>query len=212
MLSLMLDLRFKSLRLVSSFVGRKEGVNIVDEYDGKTLYPMPLKCYHHLHLMTKFVGCVGQLGDEDSSLDIFQQIACTSEPSKELITRELLIFKHYQMDPKDIKCPLQWWAKHEAMFPIVGFWACQILGIIGSQIETKIFFSLVGILTNLRRCRLQLENLENLIFVSKNLPNDPRDGCKPPSNLVDLILIDLGFEEKLEKFEGSFDRDEIVNI
>jgi hypothetical protein len=72
LLSLMLDPRFKNLHLVSSFVGRKEGVNIVDEYDRKTLYPMLLKCYHHLHPMIESIGCVNQTGDEDSSLDIFQ--------------------------------------------------------------------------------------------------------------------------------------------
>jgi hypothetical protein len=108
MLSLMLDLRFKSLRLISSFVGQEEGVNIVDEYDKRTLYPMFLKCYHHLHRMTKFVGCVAQTSDENSSLDILQHIVSTSEPSKELVTKELLIFRCYQVDPKDIKCPSQW--------------------------------------------------------------------------------------------------------
>jgi hypothetical protein len=41
----MLDLRFKNLCLISSFVGRKEGVSIVDEYDWRTLYPMHLKFY-----------------------------------------------------------------------------------------------------------------------------------------------------------------------
>jgi hypothetical protein len=25
------------------------------------------------------------------------------------------------LDVKDIKCPLQWWHKHEAMFPTIGF-------------------------------------------------------------------------------------------
>jgi hypothetical protein len=54
------------------------------------------------------------------------------------------------------------------MFPIVGFLAQQILGIVGSQIETKMIFTLVGIFTNLRRCHLQSENMEKLIFVSKN--------------------------------------------
>jgi len=58
MLSLMLDLKFKSLCLVFSFVGREEGVSIVDEYDRRTFYHMLLKCYHHLHPMTKSVGCV----------------------------------------------------------------------------------------------------------------------------------------------------------
>jgi len=87
-------------------------------------------------------------------LDIFQQIASTSKPSKELVNRELLIFKRYQVDPKDIKCPLQWWGKHEVMFPIVRLLADQILNILGSQIETERIFSLASILTNLKRCRL----------------------------------------------------------
>jgi hypothetical protein len=33
---------------------------------------MFLKFYHHLHPMIEFVGCVNQIGDENSSLDIFQ--------------------------------------------------------------------------------------------------------------------------------------------
>jgi hypothetical protein len=72
MLSLMLDFKFKSLCLVSSIVGREEGVNIVDEYDKRTLYPMLLKCDHLLYPMTKYVGCVDQIGDENSRLYIFQ--------------------------------------------------------------------------------------------------------------------------------------------
>jgi hypothetical protein len=133
-------------------------------------------------------------------LDIFQQTASTSGPSKELVTKQLLIFKHYQVDPKDIKCPLQWWGKNEAMFPIVGFLACQILGIVGSQFY--FLNSLTSILTNLRRCHLQ----------SKNWTSDPRDGCKLFSNLVELIQTYLDFEEELEEFEGSFEQDEIVDI
>ncbi len=116
------------------------------------------------------------------------------------------------MDPKDIKCPLQWWGKHEAMFLTIGFLARQILSIVGSQIKTKRIFSLVGILTNLRRCHLQSENLEILIFVSKNWQSYPKDGCKSPFNLVELIQTNLGFEEELEEFESSFEEDEIVDI
>jgi hypothetical protein len=50
---------------------------------------------------------------------------------KNLSLKKLLVFKHYQIDPKEIKCPFQWWGKHDAMFVIVGFLACQILGIVG---------------------------------------------------------------------------------
>jgi hypothetical protein len=45
------------------------------------------------------------------------------------------------MDAKNIKCPFQWWEKHESMFLTIGFLVCQILIIIDSQIKTKkIFF------------------------------------------------------------------------
>jgi hypothetical protein len=53
---------------------------------------------------------------------------------------------------------------------------------------------------------------DNLIFVSKNWPNDPRIGCKPPSSLVDFIESDLSFEEEFEEFEGAFERDEVVEL
>jgi hypothetical protein len=39
-------------------------------------------------------------------LDIFEQIASISEPVEELVKKELLIFRKYQLDVKDIKCPL----------------------------------------------------------------------------------------------------------
>jgi len=92
------------------------------------------------------------------------------------------------------------------------FLAYEILSIIRSQIEIERIFSLVGILTNLKRCCLQSKKKKKLIFVSKNWPSDLRNGCKPPSNLVELIQTDLGFEEELEEFEGSFEWDEIVDI
>jgi hypothetical protein len=48
--------------------------------------------------------------------------------------------------------------------------------------------------------------------MSKNWPSDPRVGYKSPSNLVELIQINLDFEDKLEKFEGSFEQDERIDI
>jgi hypothetical protein len=49
MLALMLDPRFKSLQLVSSFIGRDQGVAIIKQYDTMSLYLMLMKCYYHLH-------------------------------------------------------------------------------------------------------------------------------------------------------------------
>jgi hypothetical protein len=98
----------------------------------------------------------------------FEQSRSTSEPIEELIKKELLILKLYQLNVKNIKCPLQWWEKHETMFPIVGFLVWQIMDIVESHIETKRIFSLARILTNLKRCRLQTEFFKKMIFVQKN--------------------------------------------
>jgi hypothetical protein len=47
MIFLMLDPRFKSLHIISSFVEREQGVALVEEYDRKPLYPMLVKCHEH---------------------------------------------------------------------------------------------------------------------------------------------------------------------
>jgi hypothetical protein len=44
-----LDFRFKSLRLVSSFVGQEQAIPIVEQYDQRSLFPMFLRCYHIFH-------------------------------------------------------------------------------------------------------------------------------------------------------------------
>jgi hypothetical protein len=76
------------------------------------------------------------------------------------------------------------------MFPTIGFLACQVLSIIGSQIEAEFFFSLAWILINLRRSKLQTEFFFKIIFVSKNWSNNPRVGQKSPYNLVKFIETD----------------------
>jgi hypothetical protein len=111
MISLMLDPRLKSFCIISSFVGKEQGVAFVEEYDRKSSYPMLVKCHEHLHPLVRLdMNCVGQdMLEQDCNLDIFEQTANTNEPAKELVKSELLVFKRYQLDVKDIKCPLQWW-------------------------------------------------------------------------------------------------------
>jgi hypothetical protein len=49
----MLDPRFKNLHIISSFVGKEQGVALVKEYDRKTLYHMLVKCHEHLHPLVR---------------------------------------------------------------------------------------------------------------------------------------------------------------
>ncbi len=69
-----------------------------------------------------------------------------------------------------------------------------------------------GILTNLRRCHLQLENLEKLIFLKNNSLNDYKVCCKSPFNLLKFIGIDVDLEKELKQFEGTFEKNEIMNL
>jgi hypothetical protein len=52
-----------------------------------------------------------------------------------------------------------------------------------------------------------------LTFVIKNWPNDPRIGYKSPFSLVDFIENDVNLEKiLLNVFEGTFERDEIMEL
>jgi hypothetical protein len=57
--------------------------------------------------------------------------------TKEIVTMELLDFKRFHVDVKDIKYPLQRWEKHESRFHRISFFEKQILGIVSSQIEIE---------------------------------------------------------------------------
>jgi hypothetical protein len=81
----------------------------------------------------------------------------------------------------------------------------SILGIVGSQIETKKKKLLVGIFTNLKRCPLQSNNLNELIFYNKNWSSDVKVCCNSPFSLIELTKNDVAFKEELKQYEREFE-------
>jgi hypothetical protein len=59
---------------------------------------------------------------------------------------------------------------------------------------------------------LQTEKIENVIFVSKNWPNNSKGGCKASSNVIQIIEMDEDLDKELEQFEGDFERDEVFEL
>ncbi len=57
---------------------------------------------------------------------------------------------------------------------------------------------------------MQKEYLEKLIFDNKNWLNDPR--CKCPYNLLKFFKKDIDLKDKLEEFEGEFEKYEVVEV
>jgi hypothetical protein len=45
----MLDPKFKNLCLIFSYVNKEQRMYIVEQYDKRTLFPMLVKSYNHLH-------------------------------------------------------------------------------------------------------------------------------------------------------------------
>jgi hypothetical protein len=66
---------------------------------------MLVKCHEHLHPLARLKtnSTNHNFFYQDCNLDIFEQIVNTSELVEEFVKRELLIFKRYQLDVKDIK-------------------------------------------------------------------------------------------------------------
>jgi len=90
--------------LVFSFIGYEQGISIVERYDWKSLQPMFLKCFHHLHPVENYdIESTKHRSYENNSLDIFEMTTSTSELVVELVNRELLIFRRFQVDLKEIK-------------------------------------------------------------------------------------------------------------
>jgi hypothetical protein len=95
----------------------------------------------------------------------------TSEEMALLIVKEQLnCFWVKKMIEEECKNPLAWWKVHEV--PYVGFAAQQILGIVGSHIETKSFFNIEGIFTNLKCFQVGIENLKMLVNIYEDWLDD----------------------------------------
>lgn len=74
------------------------------------------------------------------------------------------------------KNPLLWWREHEHLYPMLANAARIFLCCPGSQIECERVFSLCGLTVSLLRNRMTTENLNNVVYLTKN--TDPEHELK----------------------------------
>jgi hypothetical protein len=91
---------------VSSFIGFVNKAMPLFKNMIETLYLMLLKCYHHLHPLSEN-ATIDQAVDEYCYLNIFEMTTSKNELTNELVSKELLIFRRFQVNVKDIKCLFQ---------------------------------------------------------------------------------------------------------
>jgi hypothetical protein len=91
--------------------------------------------------------------------------------------------------------PFAWWKTHEGQFFKVGFLATQVFKIFGFHIETKRVLNLVGVLTTLRCCYLQVQNLDRIIIIINNRPTNLHLDFTPNADLKDYLKTEVGLVE-----------------
>lgn len=69
--------------------------------------------------------------------------------------------------------PLHWWKKNDSRFPIVAKLARKYLAIPATSVPSERVFSPAGNIVNAKRSCLSSENVNMLVFLSKNLRGQP---------------------------------------
>ncbi len=67
-------------------------MSIAKKYNRKSLFPMLLESYHHLHPLFEVERPFVHRIDEVDNFNIFEIVTNTSNLTKELVNRRLLIF------------------------------------------------------------------------------------------------------------------------
>ncbi len=117
MLTLMLDLHFKSLDVVKAFVGWAKIIQIVAKYGNKTLLPLLVVVFHFLNL--SIYGLTKATRVDDDS--IFGAMTSNVVILHGLLKNELGLFHHLHVKLENFLLFLTWWRSHEARFPNVSF-------------------------------------------------------------------------------------------
>jgi hypothetical protein len=143
MLALMFDRRFKSMRLISMFMGHENVTLVVVEYNEKLLLPLLME--ENQIFMPNKVETTFNLHSKSNYEGLFHTSTIT-DTYKDIVSRELVGFQWVLIDVKSCKCVLYWWCKKKHKFITIILLMCHILCILVSQFDFFIFFPIVGIL------------------------------------------------------------------
>ncbi len=137
-------------------------------------------------------------------------IDTTIDSLKELVDKKLHIYHWYPIDGDNCKCAFTWWHMEEHMFPTIVILVRQILGIPTFQNGIERIILIFGILIAFCRFHFQQIFFNNLIFVNKNWPSNPRVGCpkflnfaftcEAKSNLMKNLDVKFEHEVECEEF------------
>jgi hypothetical protein len=145
MLVLMFDVRFKTMLLVTMYVGCEIIIVVIVEYDKKISLPLLMEA--NKLLMPKNVETTHNIHSQVDFESLFHTTTTITYTYKDM-SRELVGFHWFPIDVESYNYVLSWWLKEKHKFPTI------ILNILTSQIEIKPIFSIAIIFMALYRCHL----------------------------------------------------------
>ncbi len=148
---------------MENFVGHGNAIHLTTKYDAKEVILLLMTIFDPLNpTIVVFVapcdGLIVQVEKEDDNM--FGVINSMQESSWAFVAIDFSLFERLSILHSMLVNPLALWQTCKGQFLNVGFLAKQIFGIPKSSIETKIMFSLDGVLTALRHYCLQVESLD----------------------------------------------------
>ncbi len=88
-------------------------------------------------------------------------------------------------------------------FPYLGFLAHQVMEIVGSQIKVEWMFNMARVIIGLKQCQLGIENLDNIVLITKNWHEDSRSSYTIGEKFKTI-------EEYLNVEDNLFEKNEIL--
>lgn len=85
------------------------------------------------------------------------------------LSKELELYVHEPNEAEDCN-PFEWWSINQSRFPSVAEVARSVLGIPATSVASERLFSKCGLIISDRRSSLSPQHVEQLVFLSQNLP------------------------------------------
>lgn len=165
-----LDPRFKGLGRFKGFVGGSDKLTeISEEYDSKFVIPALARCRGVVARVLE----VSQPLEQNEDSGIFGEGESDDGPLDQ-VRWELTHFRKEKFPhgrgtkPQDAKDALKWLRDSCQKYPAVSRLARALLGIAPTQVDNERAFSVAGLVCSLRRSRLKVGTLSDLVHISLN--------------------------------------------
>ena len=174
MLALMLDHRYKQLKIVNAHFSGNSPKAVVNQYSD-LLLNMVKDVYEREHKVSSAPVHASTVASQPKAPEEnFADIYAPSEgheTTSSRVKQELDAFRGYVVRQEELEVgPLQWWPKHKGLFPDLYVVAQAIFTIPGSQNDVERLFSIAGYLSSHRRNGMSVEMLEELVYINRNWP------------------------------------------